>query len=110
MAGICNILNKNRQAIDQERLRYAIHHGTEHRLETDFIGERAAEFDQRAAIVQAIAIEEAIEACLNPFTERLEQKRSNNNGDDAADGTVGLRMEDLRDERHKEEINRGDGR
>ena len=108
IAGIGDVLDKNRQAIDEKRLRDAVHHGAEHGLKPHFVGERAAEFDQGAAIVQTVAIEEAIETRLNPFAERLEEKRGDDDGDDAADGSVRLRMKNLGDQRHEEEVNRGD--
>src|SRR5208282_5433511 len=109
MAGVRDIFDKNRETVDEERLRYAVHHGAEHRLEPHFVGERATKFDQGAAIVQAVAIKEAIEAGLNPFAEGLEEKRGDHDGDDAADGAVRLSMKDLGDESHEEEVNRGDG-
>ena len=87
-------------------MRNAVHHRAEHRLEAHFVRKRAAEFDQRAAIVETIAIEEAIEARLNPFAERLEQKRGDDDGDHAADRPGRLRVRDFRDQRDQREVNR----
>ena len=78
------ILEENGQAIHQQRLRNAIEHRAEQRLEADFIRERAPEFDQRAAIVEPVAIEEVIEARLHPIAQRLDQKCRDHDGDHRA--------------------------
>jgi len=104
-----NVLDKYGEAVDKERLRDAVHHRAKHRLKPHFVCERAAELDQGAPIVQAVAVEETVETRLNPFAEGLEKQSGDNDGDDAAHGPVGLCMKDLRDQRYKEEINRGDG-
>src|SRR6266404_9787689 len=68
------VLNEYRQAIHQQSLRYAIHYRTQHRVQPDFVGQCLAEFDQRSAIVQTIAIEKMIQAPLDPHTNGLEKK------------------------------------
>ena len=83
------VLQENREAIDQQGLRDAIEHGTDQRFEADFVGERAAEFDQGAAIIEAIAIEEAVEARLHPFAQGFDEESGDDDGDDAADGPGG---------------------
>ena len=68
----------------------------------DFVRERAAKFNQRAPVVQTVAVEETIEPSLNPFAEGLEKKCSDDDGDDAADGAVAGEWKDLRNERDKQ--------
>ena len=97
---------KNRQAIHQQRLRNAVHHRTQHRLEAHFIGQRAAEFNQRAPVIQPVAIEKAIQPRLNPFAERLKQKRRDDDGDHAAHRPGRLRVEICADQRDQREVNR----
>ena len=70
--GLRGVLEKDGQAIDQQSLRNPIEHGAEQRFETHFVRERAAEFDQRAAIVEAVAIEKVIETRLHPIAQGLE--------------------------------------
>ena len=82
--GCAGILEEDGEAVDEQRLRNAVEHGAEQRLEADFVGERAAEFDQRAAIVEAVAIEEVVEARLHPVAQRLEQERGDDDGDHRA--------------------------
>ncbi len=109
-AGILLIFNKNSQAVDEKRLRDAIHHGTQHGLEPDFIRQGAAEFDQRAAVVKAIAVEEAVQARLNTFAERLKEKRGDHDGDHAGDRAAALQREDLGDQGHECKVNGSDRR
>ena len=82
LTGIRWVLEKDGQAIDEQRLRNAIHHRAEHGIEAHFLGKRAAEFDQRAAIVEPVAVEEMIEARLHPVAKRLKQECSDDDGDD----------------------------
>src|SRR6266852_2220769 len=77
-------------------------------FEAHFVRQGAPEFNQRAAIVEAVAVEKAVEAPLNPFAERLEQKGCDNNGDHAPDRTGGLRVENVGNEGHQRKIDRGD--
>src|SRR4029077_10485099 len=88
-AGLQGIFHKNRQPVDEQRLGDAVHDRAEHGIEAHFVRQRAPEFNQRAAIVEAVAVEKAVEAPLNPFAEWLEQKGCDNNGDHAADRTGG---------------------
>ena len=88
-ARAARVFEENGEAIDQQGLRNAIEHGTEQRLEADFVGQRAAELDQGAAVIEAIAIEKAVEASLHPFAQGFEEERGDDDGDDAADGTGG---------------------
>ena len=78
------VLDENRQTVHQQRLRDAVHHRRQHRIEAHFGGERAAEFDQRAAIIETVAVEETVQARLNPVAKRLKQKRGDHDGDDFA--------------------------
>jgi hypothetical protein len=55
----------------------------QHRLQVHFVGERAAEFDQRAAVIEAVAIEEVVQPRLHPFAQRLKQEGGDDDGDDA---------------------------
>ena len=63
--GLAAVFEKNRETIDEQGLRNAVENRAEQRFEANFVGEGAAEFDQRAAIVEPIAIEEAIETGLH---------------------------------------------
>src|SRR5271155_270941 len=38
MAGVRDVFDKNSETVDEERLRYAVHHGAEHRLEAPLVG------------------------------------------------------------------------
>ena len=78
------VLDENRQAVHQQRLRDAIHHRCEHRIEPHFGGERASELNQSAAIIEAVPVKETVQARLNPVAKWLEQKCGDNDGDDAA--------------------------
>ena len=101
------ILEKNRQAIDQQCLRNAVEHGTHQRFEAHFVRQRAAEFDQRAAIVEAVAVEEAVKPRLHPVAQRLEQKRSHYDRDHRARRARRQRgVERFADQRDGCEINR----
>ena len=86
LAGMRRIFEENGQAIHQQRLRNAVEHRAEQRLEAHFVRERAPEFNQRAAIVQPVAVEEMIEARLHPIAQRLEQKCRDHDGDHGAGG------------------------
>src|SRR6266404_918161 len=110
LAGLQRIFHKNRKPIDEQRLGDAVHDRAEHGIEAYFIRQGAPEFNQRAAIVEAVAVEKAVEAPLNSFAERLEQKGCDNNGDHAANRARRLRVEDIGNEGHERKINRGDGR
>jgi len=85
-AGMSFILEKDSQAIDEQGLRDAIEDRADQRLDTHFIGERTAEFNQGAAVIEAIAVEEAVEPGLYAFTQGFDQERRNDDGDDAANG------------------------
>ena len=54
------------------------------RFEANFVRKRAAEFDQRAPVIEPVAIEKVIETRLHPIAQRLKQKRSHDNGDHSA--------------------------
>src|SRR6266446_9634403 len=64
------IFHEDGDAIDEEGLGEAVHYRAKHGIEAHFVGERAAELDEGAAIIKAVAIEEAVEARLDPFAER----------------------------------------
>ena len=66
------ILQKNGQAIDQQRLRDAIEHRAQQRFESHFVRQRPAELDERTAVVKAVTIEKVIQASLHPVAQRLE--------------------------------------
>ena len=99
------VLDENRQAIHQQRLRDAIHHRCEHRIEAHFGGERAAELNQRAAIIETVPVKEPVQARLNPVAKRLKQKCGDDDGDDAAHhaGRPG-RVEQRADQRDERDI------
>ena len=84
MAGIRRVLEEYGESIHQQRLRDAVEHGAHQRLEAHFVRERAAEFNQRAAIIQSVAIEEAIEPRLHAVAQRLDQERRDHDGDHRA--------------------------
>ncbi len=87
-------------------MRDAIHHRAKHGLQANFVCERTAKFNQRAAVVEAIAIEESVQPRLDAFAERLKEECGNHDGNHAAYGAGGLFVENLRDQRHQSEINR----
>src|SRR5229473_7031348 len=101
------VLDENCETVDQQRLRNPVHDRTQHGVETHFVRQRASEFDERAAVIKAIAVEKAVQARLDPLAERLEQKRGYDNGDHAAGGAVRGRMENQRDQRNQCEVNSG---
>src|SRR5438445_4663172 len=90
LAGLQGIFHKNRKPVDEQRLGDAVHDRAEHGVEAHFVRQGAPEFNQRPTIVEAVAVEKGVEAPLNPFAERLEQKGRDNNGDHAANRTGGL--------------------
>jgi hypothetical protein len=51
------IFHEDSDAVDQQGLREAVHHRAKHGIEAHFVGERAAELDQRAAVIETIAVE-----------------------------------------------------
>src|SRR3984893_5171958 len=98
------IFHEDRDAVDQQGLREAVHHRAKHGIEAHFVGERAAELDQRAAVIETIAVEKTIQARMNPFPEGLKEERGDYDGDHAADRAGGLRMEDVGNQRNQGEI------
>src|SRR6266849_6094923 len=96
------IFHEDREAVDQQGLREAVHDGTEHGIKAHFVGERAAE-------LETVAVEKAVQARLNPFAEGLKKERGDDDGDHASDRPGGLRVEDTGDERDQSEINGGHG-
>src|ERR1700676_407420 len=106
LAGLRRIFHEDRQTVDQQSLRDAVHHRTEHRFDANFVGQRAAKFDECTAVVQAVAVEKTVEARLNPFAERLKEKGSYDDGDHAAHGPGSLRVEDVRDQRDQRKVHR----
>ncbi len=89
LSGRCGIFQKHGEAINQQRLRNTIEHRADEWFQAHFVGERAAEFDERAAVIEAIAVEETVEARLHPLAQRLDQKRGDDDRDDAAGGAGG---------------------
>src|SRR6266404_4492374 len=68
------VLHEYRQTVHQQRLRYAIHYRTQHRVQADLVGQSLAEFDQCSAIVQTVAVEKMIQAPLDPHPNGLKEK------------------------------------
>src|SRR5215472_13259560 len=101
LAKLLGIVDENRQPVDQQGLRNAVHHRTQHGVLPYFVRQRAAKFDQGAAIVEPVAIEKTIQARLNPLAERLEQKRRNDDGDHPANRPGGGRVEEISTQRHE---------
>ena len=104
-AGMAFVLDENRQPVHQQRLRDAIHHRREHRIEAHFRSERAAKLNQRAAIIQTVPVKEAVQARLNPVAKRLEQKCRHHDGDHSAhhSGRPGG-VEQRSDQRHERDV------
>src|SRR5579883_3475905 len=107
LAGPCGVLDKNGHAIDEQSLRDAVDDRAEHGLEADLVGKGAAKLNEGAPIVEPVAIEEAVEASLNPLAEGLEEKGGDDDGDHAADRAAGGGVENIGDESDQREI---DGR
>ena len=59
---------KDRHAVDQQRPRKPVHHRGQHLVEVGFCVQVASEFNQRLAVVVALAVEELVEMLLNPFS------------------------------------------
>ena len=104
-AGMALVLDENRQAVHEQRLRDSIHHRSEHRVEAHFRRERAAKLNQRAAIVQAVPVKKAVQARLNPVAKRLEQKCRHHDGDHSAHHSGRPRgVEQRSDHRHDRDV------
>src|SRR5882724_11761584 len=88
-----SVLYKNCQSVNQQCLRNTVHHRSQHRIEPYFIGQSFSEFDQRAAIVQPVAIEEVIEPPLNPYADWLEQERRDRYCQDRDKSVARIRVE-----------------
>ena len=107
---IRGIFEKHGETVDQQGLGDAIEHRPQQRFEADFVGERAAEFDQGAAEVQAVAVEEMIELGLHEIAQWLEQKGRHHDGNHVAGRAGGPGdVEEFPDQRHRDEID-GDHR
>src|ERR1700675_4426846 len=105
-AGMRGVFEKPREPVHEQSLRNAVEDRAEKRLDADFVGKRAPELDERAAEVEAIAVEKAVEASLHPVAQGLEKKRGHDDGDYAASGARGpFRVEQLADQGDGREIN-----
>ena len=82
----------------------------EHLVEIGFGVQVAAEFDQRLPVVVTLAIEELVEALLNPVLERIEQQRGDGDGDDQSDrpGAGEVLVEEHRSHADRGEVRRRD--
>jgi hypothetical protein len=60
---------EDRQAIDHQGARQAVDNRTEHLVEIGLGVQIAAELDQGAAVVIALAVEDLVEALLHPVLE-----------------------------------------
>src|ERR1700688_578795 len=109
MAGAHGVFHEDGQAIDEQSLGNAVHDRAQHGVETHFIGEGAAEFNQGAPVVEPVAVEETIQARLNPFAKRLKQEGGNDDSDHAACRSAGLRVEDLGNQGDEREVHGGNG-
>src|SRR5260370_12001847 len=107
LPGLHAVLDENCETVDQQRLGNPVHNRTQHGVESHFVGQGASEFDERATVIEAVAVEEAVQARLDPLAERLEQKRGYDNGDHAASGAVRGCMENQRDQRDQCKVNSG---
>src|SRR5205085_11343553 len=106
-ARLLRVVHENGQAVYQQGLREAVHYGAEHGIKPHFVRQRAAKFDQRAAVIEAVAVEEAVQAGLNPFAEGLKQKCGDDNGDHASHRPGGRRVEEISNQRHQREVDGG---
>ncbi len=99
------VLDENRQPVHKESLRNSIHYRSEHRVEAHLRSQRAAKLNQRAAIVQTVPVEKAVQPRLNPIAEWLEQKCRHHNRDHSAhhSGRPGG-MEQRSDHRHDRDV------
>src|SRR5208282_6070203 len=108
-AGIIRILEENGEAIDEQRLGKPIEHGAEERINANFIRERAAELDECAAIVEAVAIKKVVEARLHPVAQRLKEKCGDDDGDHRSEGARRQgAVRKLANERDRREVDRND--
>src|SRR6266567_895177 len=108
LAGLHRVFHKNREAIDKQRLRDTVHDRAQHGVETHFVRQGASELNEGAAVIEAVTVEKAVQAPLNPCAERLKQKRGQDDSDHAADGAIRRRMENLSAQRDQGEIKCGD--
>ncbi len=81
-AGI--LRQKNCHPRDEQGARQLLDDGVEQRLQIGFGAQAAAEFDQRPAVVVAMAVESAIDPALNAALERIEDGSRDQNGSDQA--------------------------
>ena len=65
---------KDGDAGDQQGLRQALDDGIEQGAQIGLGVEAAAEVDQRLAVVEALLVEDAIDACLDRALERIEER------------------------------------
>ena len=110
LTGSQRVFHENRQPVDQQGLRDAVHDRTQHGVDPHLIRKGTPEFNQRAPVIETVPVEKAVQTRLNPLAEWLEQKRRDDDGDHAAAEAIRRRMEDFCDQCHEREINRGDTR
>src|SRR5580704_5725451 len=112
MAGIRGVFQEDGEAIDEKRLRDTIEDGGDEWLEANFVGERATEFDERAAVIEAVAIEKAVEASLNADAQRFDEESGDDNGDDGSGRARGetRTMSHFADDGDDGEVDSDDGR
>ena len=87
----------------------ALHDGVEQGAEVGLRVEPAAEFDQRLAIVEALLVEDPIDAGLDHALERIEDEAGDDDGGDAGPRRRGWAepgVDDLGGERDDAEVER----
>src|SRR5437868_4304624 len=75
---------EDREARDEESLRKTLDDEVEHLIQIGLGVQVSTECDQGAAIVVALAIEELVEMLLDPILYRIEEQRSDGDGNDQA--------------------------